>query len=81
MPTLKQYSDADLLHCNKSEGWTQAQTAKDLGISQPAVRKAIKIATAIEDKPELASSGSGQILKPLKQPLDNYISKVNGVCQ
>lgn len=43
-----------------SYGWSQRDTAKDLGISQPAVVKAIKIAQAIEERPQLASLGSGQ---------------------
>jgi hypothetical protein len=38
-----------------SYGWSQRKTAKDLGISQFAVAKAIKIATAIEEYPELLS--------------------------
>ena len=37
------------------DGWTQEKTAEDLGISQPAVNKAIQIATAIEEYPELAT--------------------------
>lgn len=41
-------------------GWGQSQTAEDLGISQQAVSKAIKIATAIEEYPELAKENSGQ---------------------
>jgi transcriptional regulator with XRE-family HTH domain len=36
------------------EGWTQEKTAEDLNISQPAVSKAIQIANAIEEYPELA---------------------------
>ena len=36
-----------MLHCN-IDGWTQQRTADDLGISQPAVVKAIKIAEAVE---------------------------------
>ena len=43
-----------------SYGWSQRKTAEDLGISQPAVVKAIKIATAIEEYPELAKETSGQ---------------------
>jgi len=35
----------------RAEFWTQDKTAKDLGISPPALRKAIKIATAIEEYP------------------------------
>ena len=49
-------------------GWSQRKTAEDLGISPPAVRKAIKIATAIEEYPELASATSGrQILGEYKR--------------
>ena len=47
-------------------GWTQKATAKDLGISQPAVAKAIKIATVIEERPELANKKGEQILRTLK---------------
>ena len=42
-----------------SEGWTQDKTADDLGISRQAVTKAIKIATAIEEYPELAKEKKG----------------------
>lgn len=44
------------------QGWTQTKTAKDLGISQPAVAKAVQIATAIEKYPELAGWNSGQAI-------------------
>jgi hypothetical protein len=36
------------------EGWTQEKTAEDLNISRQAVTKAIQIATAVEEYPELA---------------------------
>jgi len=36
----------NLLHRSELSGWTQDKTANDLGISQQAVTKAIKIATA-----------------------------------
>ena len=50
-------------------GWSQRATAKDLGISQPTVVKAIKIATAIEKHPELAKLDSGEaILRTIKKP-------------
>lgn len=59
-------------------GWTQEQTAKDLGISRQAVSKAIDIAKAVEEKPELARLRSGEkILREQKreklkiQPLPN----------
>ena len=56
-----------LLQCS-NDGWTQDKTAKDLGISQQAVTKAIKIATAIEEYPDLAEKKSGQtILMELKR--------------
>jgi len=41
-------------------GWSYQQTADDLTISKPAVVKAIQIATAIEELPDLASQRSGQ---------------------
>ena len=36
------------------EGWTQEKTAEELNISRQAVTKAIQIANAIEEYPELA---------------------------
>jgi len=45
-----------------SYGWSQRKTAEDLGISQPAVVKAIKIATAIEKYPDLAKKQKGQAI-------------------
>ena len=45
-----------------AEGWTQDKTAVDLGISRQAVGKAIKIATAIEEYPDLAKKTSGQAI-------------------
>lgn len=47
------------LHCDRLEGWSLQKTANDLAISKPAVVKAIKIATAIEEYPELASYQKG----------------------
>ena len=41
-------------------GWSLQKTADDLAISKPAVVKAIKIATAIEEYPDLAKEHSGQ---------------------
>jgi len=56
-----------LSQCN-NDGWSQTKTASDLGISRPAVVKAIKIATAIEKYPELAKETGGQtILRQYKQ--------------
>ncbi len=54
-------TDLTLLHRNKVP-WTQEATARDLGISQPAVAKAIKIATAIEKYPDLAKKKGRAIL-------------------
>ena len=65
----KPAGNPNLLRCNKLGGWTQAQTAQDLGISQSAVVKAIQIATAIEKHPELAKLESGQaILDAFQKP-------------
>lgn len=49
------------------KGRTQEQTAKELGISPPAVRKAIKIATAVEEHPDLAGKPGRQILAEHKR--------------
>jgi hypothetical protein len=62
------------------EGWTQEQTAKDLGISQLSVVKAMKIATAIEQYPDLANKKGQAILTeykrrstgPIPLPVDKY---------
>lgn len=40
---LKQKENSNLSQCNNLEGWTQAKTAQNIGISQPAVIKAIQI--------------------------------------
>lgn len=49
------------------KGWTQQETAKDLGISRPSVVKAIKIATAIEEYPDLARKKGEAILSEYKR--------------
>ena len=48
------------------DGWSLQKTAADLGISKPAVVKAIKIATAVEEHPDLARLKGEQILRILK---------------
>lgn len=53
-----------------SYGWSQRRTAKDLGISQPAVVKAIKIATAIEKYPELCAEKHGRLVLRKAENLD-----------
>ena len=66
-----------LLQCN-NDAWSQKRTAKDLGISQPAVTKAIEIATAIEEHPGLVKLHSGQaILTPPGVRLPRYLSADN----
>ena len=55
----KSAGNPNLLQCGKLEGWTQDRTAQELGISQQAVTKAIKIATAIEEYPDLANYQKG----------------------
>ena len=61
-----------LLQCGKKpphrpeELWSQEKTAKDLNISQQAVSKAIQIATAVEEYPELADKKGIEILRTLK---------------
>jgi len=44
------------------EGWSLQKTADELQISKPAVVKAVKIATAIEEYPDLAKKTSGQAI-------------------
>jgi len=58
----KPRGNPNLLQCGELQRWTQDKTAQDLGISQQAVSKAIKIATAIEEHPELAKETSGQAI-------------------
>jgi len=42
------------------DGWSQMKTAQDLGVSRQKISRDIKIATAIEEYPELAKRESGQ---------------------
>jgi len=51
---LPQYSER--------EGWTQDKTAEELNISRQAVARAIQIATAIEEYPELAKEKKGEVI-------------------
>ncbi len=61
-----QRSDLTSSHYNEV-GWTHQDTANALGISRPAVVKAIKIATAIEESPDLARMTTGEaILREVK---------------
>ena len=55
--TLKQFTDSPTL--SESEGWTQEKTAKDLNTSQQTISRAIQIATAVEEYPELAKREKG----------------------
>ena len=51
-----------------ADAWSQSKTAEDLGISRQAVGKAIEIARAIEEYPDLASLPSGkQLLRQLRR--------------
>ena len=65
------------------KAWTQADTARELGISQQSVGNAIRIAKAVEFCPELAKYNGRTILAALsflsrKDP-DNYdYSKLKG---
>ncbi len=50
-----------LPHCS-NDGWTQARTAKDLGVSQQTIDRDIQIATAIEKHPEIVGKTNGQAI-------------------
>lgn len=63
--------------CSEREGWTQDKTAEDLGISRQAVGKAIKIAEAIEEHPELAGLKGEQILR--KASMDEKKEQINNL--
>jgi len=52
------------------KGWSLQKTAKDLRISKPAVVKAIKIATAIEEYPDLAALQKGRLILRKAEDLD-----------
>lgn len=41
-------------------GWTQKKTAEEVGVSQPTVSRAVKIATAVKAHPQLAAEKSGR---------------------
>jgi len=62
----RQGQRTDTFSRNEKVGWGIENTAQDLGISIGATHKAIKIATAIEDHPELANKKGEQILRFLK---------------
>jgi len=55
-------------HCE--DGWSLQKTATDLGISLGATHKAIKIATAIEEHPELAGKSGQAILAAVKRKIE-----------
>jgi len=46
--------------------WSDESIAKELNVTQQAISKAIKIATAVEERPELARLKGEQILRKLK---------------
>jgi len=50
-----------------TEPWSQTKTAQDLGISQQAVAKAIQIAKAVEERPELAKLSGEAILRETRK--------------
>jgi DNA modification methylase len=54
-------------HSVTSYGWSYQKTADDLGISKSAVVKAIEIATAIEEYPDLARKPGQQVLVEAKR--------------
>lgn len=68
----KSRGNPNLLQCDKLGGWTQQQTADDLGISQPAVVKAKQIAKAVKEYPDLAAKPGQQIMSEYRrrQPKD-----------
>jgi len=57
----------DTFSQNEKVGWGIENTAQDLGISVGATHKAIKIATAIEEYPELAGCSGQEILTEYKR--------------
>ena len=63
----KPAGNPNLPHCSKLDGWTQEKTAQDLGISRQAVAKAIKLATMIEEHPELAGKSGQAMLAAVKR--------------
>lgn len=66
-----------------TDGWSYQKTADDLSISKPTVVKAIKIATAIEEYPELAKEESGQaiLMEYKKQKEREEVIKVKSAPQ
>jgi len=51
-------------------GWSYQKTAQDLGISKPAVVKAVKIAAMVEKYPDLAVLQKGRLILRKAQDLD-----------
>jgi len=60
-PQGKHRSSSSLPFCG-NDGWSHDKTAKDLNISRQAVNKAIHIAKAVEEYPELAKSRKGTVI-------------------
>lgn len=56
----------NLLQCSKLDGWSQAQTAQDLGIAQQTVSEAVRAENYVKIHPELATKKTKQILRTLK---------------
>ena len=52
--------DRQTIHQSLVNGWSQNRTAQALGVSQQTISRDIKIATAIEEYPELAKKTDGQ---------------------
>ena len=61
--TLKQFAGSDLPQCSESEnGRTQQKTAEEFGISRQAVTKALSIARAVEEYPDLRPLQKGSVV-------------------
>ena len=65
--------------CVNGEGWTQEKTAENLGISQDAVSRAIQIAKAVEEYPELAKYKGAEVIKrhKLKKTKEKNLSAIS----
>ena len=60
-------TDLTSFAANEVEPWSQDKTAEALGVTQPTVAKAIKIAEHVEDHPEDAKLKGKQILKKITE--------------
>ena len=74
--TLKQYQDTEMPQCGISDGHSQEDTARELGISRQALNKSLQIAQAVEERPDLATKTGKEIMREIKRKNVEDFSKL-----